>query len=129
LRSVPLVVQSPVKKAKRKKWTDTQMESTMEAVRSGEGINQAARLHGVPSTTLKDRISGRVKHKTNSGPCKYLNVDEEKELATFLKESAAIGYGKSRKDVMNIIEAYAKSKGILRKDKVTQGWWREFVKR
>jgi len=66
-----------------------------------------------------------VEHKTNSGPCKYLNEDEEKELAMFLKESAAMGYGKSRKDVMNITEAYAKPKGVLRKNKVTQGWWRD----
>jgi len=85
------------------------MENAMEAVRSREGINQAAKLHGVPSTTLKDR----VKHKTNSGSCKYLNMDEEKELAIFKKESTAIDYGKSRKYVMNITEAYAKPKGIL----------------
>jgi len=50
------------------------MESAMEAVRSGEGINQAARLHGVPSIALKNRISGRVNHKTSCCPCKYQNV-------------------------------------------------------
>ena len=31
-------------------------------------INKAALLHGVPPTTLKDRLSGRVFHGTNSGP-------------------------------------------------------------
>ena len=32
-------------------------------------------------------------------------------------------------DVMNIAEEDAKQKGLLRKSKVTQGWWREFLKR
>jgi len=30
---------------------------------------------------LKDRISGSVKHGTKPGPKKYLNDDEEEELA------------------------------------------------
>jgi len=35
----------------------------MEAVKSGKlRVNQAAKEFGVPTTTLKDRISGRVKH-------------------------------------------------------------------
>ena len=42
---------------------------------------------------------------------------------------STIGYGRSRRDVMNIAEAVAKQKGLLRKSKITQGWWREFLKR
>jgi len=49
------------------------------------GINEATRTYGIPATTLKDRISGRVKHGTKSGPPKYLNDKEEKELADFFK--------------------------------------------
>ena len=47
----------------------------------------------VPKTTLKDRLRDRV---TKSGPKQYLNNEEEKELAEFLKDSAAVGYGKTR---------------------------------
>jgi len=54
------------------------MVNAMEAVSSGEsGINEAARVYDVPPTTLKDRISGRVKHNTNPGPQKYLSCQEE----------------------------------------------------
>ena len=44
-------------------------------------------------------------------------------------QTSSVGYERSRRDVMNIAEAVAKQKGLLRKSKVTQGWWREFLKR
>ena len=41
----------------------------MEAVKSGKmGQNQAAKTYDVPRTTLKDRLSGKVKHGKNFGP-------------------------------------------------------------
>jgi len=104
------------------------MESAMELVQTGRyGTNEAARMYGIPPTTLKDRISGKVKHGTKSGPVKYLSSDEEAELADFLKQSSELGYGKTRKDVLNIAESYASQKGVLRKESgITQGWWRSF---
>ena len=69
------------------------MEEAMKAVQKVDiGINQAAREYGVPRTTLKDQVSGRVKHGgTKSGPQPYLSVDEETEqfqLQTTLTDSA-----------------------------------------
>ena len=55
----------------------------MEAVRKGPiSINKAALLHGVPPTTLKDRLSGQVVHGTKPGPVRYLNDEEEHVLLT-----------------------------------------------
>ena len=66
----------------------------MEAVKSGKsGINHAAINHGIPPTTLKDRLSGRVQNST-PGPVRYLSNNKEKELSTFIKDCASIGYGK-----------------------------------
>ena len=49
------------KRAKWKQWTDIQMKATIDAVKSRKcSINCAASDHGVPATTLKDRLSGRV---------------------------------------------------------------------
>ena len=50
----------------------------------GTGINKAAREHGVPATTLKDRLSGHVAHGTKPGPRPNLSIEEETELGTFL---------------------------------------------
>ena len=53
----------------------------MKPVASGEcGVNRAALDYGVPRTTLKDRLSGRVEHGRKPGPTPYLNTVEEKEL-------------------------------------------------
>ena len=57
-------------------------------------INRAAMEHVVPPTTLKDRLSGRVKHGTKLGPKPYLSLEEEEELAHFLANCSKMGYGK-----------------------------------
>ena len=46
--------------SKRKQWTDQQMLAAIKVVENGCGTNQAAKEHGVPKSTLKDRLSGRV---------------------------------------------------------------------
>ena len=56
---------------------------------------KAALLHGVPPTTLKDRLSGRVAHGTKPGPVKYLNDEEECALSDHLIKAAKAGYGKT----------------------------------
>ena len=130
-RSAPAILVSPTKPSKRRKqWSDVQMEAAIEAVQTGQsGINCAARDHGVPPTTLKDRISGRVQNNTKPGPAKYLSDKEESELSTFLKDCAAVGYGKTRREVMRIAELQAKRKGVLRKERISSGWWRQFSSR
>ena len=81
-------------------WTDKQMRRAMEAVVKGElGVNRSALEHGVLRTTLKDRLTGRVKHGTKPGPVAYLNQKEE-ELVKFLFECSSIGYGKTKREVL-----------------------------
>lgn len=105
------------------------MEAAIKAVHSGSGINKAAHEHGVPRTTLKDRLSGKVVHGRKPGPQQYLNSTEERELGLFLKECAGIGYGKTRRDVMQIAQSVAAEKGVLRKSRITHGWWSRFLER
>ena len=59
------------------------MTAVLKAVESGAGVNKAAREHGIPATTLKDKVSGHVKYGNNPGPRPYLNAAEETELGTF----------------------------------------------
>ena len=70
---------------KRKLWTNEQMEAVMLSVGNGEmSANKATDLHGVPRSTLKDHLSGRVEHGKNPGPQPYLTRDEEQELSAHL---------------------------------------------
>ena len=86
-KSAPAAISvSPRISKTRKKWNKKSMEATIKAVEEGESISRAARDHGVPKTTLHDRISGRVVHGINHGPKPYLNSAEEKELGSYLKQ-------------------------------------------
>ena len=87
------------------------MTAAIKAVQEGQSISQAARDHGVPKTTLYDRVSGRVTHGTNPGPQPYLNSQEEKELGKYLEHCAKVGCGKTRRDVLTIVETAAGRRG------------------
>ena len=75
---------------------------------------------------LYDRVSGRVAHGVKPGPEPYLSQTEEKELVGHLKHSAKVGYGKTRRDVLCIVESSVSESGKLRSSHVSDGWWRRF---
>ena len=105
------------------------MVEAMKEVEDGGTVRGAARVHGVPYSTLKDRVSSRVKHGTNPGPKPYLNVKEENELGEFLKKCAIVGIGKTRRDAMLLAETVVRERGNLRKEKISHGWWNRFLQR
>ncbi len=127
--SAPAVMRSPKKIVKRKQWSERSMLAALEAVKSGSSIKRAALQHGVPRSTLQDRFNGRVVHGTNPGVRPYLERDEEKELCDFLVTVGEIGYGKTRRQVKDIAESVAREKGLLKKEKISDGWFRRFLER
>ena len=92
-------------------------------------VRDAACEHGVPYSTLKDRVSGHVEHGTRPGPIPYLNAEEENQLKQFLKNWASVGFGNTKKDAMDIAEAVVREKGTLKKANITHGWWNRFLRR
>ena len=54
---------------------------------------------------------------------------EETELSDFVVDVAKAGYRKSRKQIIAIAENVAKDKGVLKKDKVSYGWYHRFMER
>ena len=112
-----------------KSWTSDEMLAAMSAVKDGMLVKAAAEAHGVPVSTLRDRIKGRVVHGTKPGPKPYLSACEEKELSSFLKTCSDIGYGKTRRDVMCIAQSVAVDKCVLKGSKISEGWWRRFLLR
>jgi len=61
-------------------------------------------VFGVPKSTLGDRISGRVLPGASCGPKGYLTPEEEEELVNFLLHCAAMGYPKSRHEVLALVK-------------------------
>ena len=106
------------------------MLKAIEAVRSGAmGANRAARTYSVPASTLKDGLSGQVKHGTNPGPIPYLTSDEEDELATFLIQVSEIGWGKTKREVIMIVRQAVEKKGRNTDSFNEEGWWLRFLER
>ena len=106
------------------------MLSAIAAVKNGMSVGRASVIHGVPRSTLHDRISGRLVHGTKSGPLPYLSHQEEHEFSKFIEETAKAGYGRSRKQIKKIAEDVAHDNGLLDKKKsVSDGWYHGVMKR
>ena len=114
---------------KYKPWDDDSMQKALEAVTDdGLSVRRAAIEYGVPRSTLGDRVSGRVCHGIVSGPPRYLSEQEEEELVKFLLGCASVGYPKTRKEVLALVQMQVlRSRGINRP--VSHGWWDGFCKR
>jgi len=70
------------------------------AVEEGtSNTTKAARLCGVPRTTLCDRTIETVTHGVTPGPKPYLTMEEETKLAEFAVETASVGCGKTKSEV------------------------------
>ena len=76
---------------------------------------------------LFDHMSGKVETGARPGPKPYLNAEEEEELASFLVQTANIGYPHSRSQLLALVQQIVACKGI--KATVTNGWWERFVNR
>lgn len=111
-----------------KLWGQEQMHGAIDAVlNEGMSIRRAAEQYGVPKSSLGDRLSGHVLGGASCGPAPYLSVVEEEELVVFLTRCTTIGYGKSRKEVLALVQRVFESRGIEKF--VSNGWWESFCHR
>ena len=94
-------------------------------------VQRAAREYGVPESTLRDRIKGKVGlQKTRSGPAPVLGMKEENKLVEYLQLLTDFGYSFSRSDVINLATDFAV---VLEKrdpsDTFTHQWYYSFLSR
>ena len=68
------------KRKKEKTWSEEDMKKAMEHTHKHNNIAAASRLFGVPKTTLKDRLSGRVGPEHKVGHPTALSAKEEAEI-------------------------------------------------
>ena len=112
---------------KYKSWNAENMENAIKAVEKGESIRSSAERHGVPRSTLSDYINGKNKSSEHRSGAPYLTVEEEEELVSFLIQSASIGYPRTRKDILCLVQQIMDKK---REDvTVSNGWLERFRQR
>ena len=94
-------------------------------------VRRAARLYGVPQTTLRDRVRGRINPSTShSGPPPLFTKAEEKNLVDHIIFLSEIGVGYTRRQVIDLATDYAKHIG--KKDgntALTPRWFYNFMSR
>ena len=103
------------------------MREALNSVQQGMSVSKASVIHGIPRSTLKDHVHGRVLPGAKPGAPTLLSPSEEQDLVEFLCKCASTGYGKTRQDVMTIVSRMLAGKGELRS--VTGGWWSKFIAR
>ena len=84
----------------------TQMEVAYKSVKEdGIPLKVAARLHGVPKSTLRDRLTGRVSlyRKRNT----FFSQSEENEILSCIELVNNIGYGCTRSELQALASSYA----------------------
>ena len=78
---------------KYKDWDEERLMMAVKAVQDmGYSVRRAAEEHGVPKSTLHDRVSGKHLTGLKSGPEKYLTDEEEMELEEFLMGCTSVGF-------------------------------------
>ena len=108
-------------------WEDAELVSAMESVGRGVSLRRAADMYGVPKSTLHDHISGKIALGARPGPDPYLSIEEEEELASFLVQTAKIGYPHNKSQVLALVPQMVNEKGI--DANVSSGWWERFCQR
>lgn len=99
----------------------------MGAIHDGMSVRRAAEEYGIPRSTLYNHYSGKVAQGSRSGPKRYLDSTEEAELAQFLTDSSLIGYSRTPKQVVELVQNVVDKKGM--NVKVSNSWWKSFRSR
>jgi hypothetical protein len=94
-------------------------------------IQRVAQNYGVPITTLKDRVKGRVNVDTvKSGSFPYFTQEQEALLSQHINTMAELGYGYSRMETINLASDYAIHLGLRPKEKLfSLKWLYNFLQR
>ena len=79
---------------------------------------------GIPKSTIHDHISGCLLGGVN----RYLTDREETDLVSFLIKCSSIGFARSRKQIISLVQSYllhVKHHEV----NLSNGWWEKFKSR
>ncbi|GFR74390.1 tigger transposable element-derived protein 6-like protein [Elysia marginata] len=96
---------APVKtRPKTTKYTEEAVQAACQAVLvSKKGLREAARDHGVPPSTLRDRLKGRKPfHEIERT---VITTYEEERLVIWMKECARRGFGRTMNQVQRAVQS------------------------
>ena len=103
-------------------------------IRGGVSLREAAKVYGIPRSTLNDKLRGKTPIETTQGPSPILTTEEEDMLVEWAKTMNAIGYGRTKNDVLDKVQEIIQSSEPHRKNPFKGGrpgkdWWKGFLRR
>ena len=96
----------------------------------GVPVLKAARTYGVPETTLRDRVMGRVDPETGMGSVPLFSQLEEVQMVNHVRTMADFGYGYTRQECVDLATDFAVQLGKRESDKpLSMKWMKGFLSR
>ncbi len=112
-----------------KQYDNKRLKQAYDAVKENRmSVRKAALSYNVPKSTLSDRVSERIPFGSHSGPSRYLSDEEETQLVHILCNAASLGYARTKKEVLVIVEELVSAKG-RQAVHVSNDWWESFRRR
>ena len=109
------------------------MEKALRSIREENlSIRRAGRNFGIPESTLRDKIHERVPDQCRSGPSTVLSSQEETDLCVWLQKMSEIGYGRCRRELVEIVKKTLDKVGrvtCFKDNRPGKDWCASFKKR
>lgn len=93
------------------KYDKANLRRAFDATLTGVSVYRAARVYGVPESTLRDRTRHIVSLEAVKGPDRIFTSEEEMELVQHIKYMAEIGYGYTKINIQYMAADFCKSLG------------------
>ncbi|KAJ0130875.1 Uncharacterized protein HZ326_26030 [Fusarium oxysporum f. sp. albedinis] len=105
---------------------DKVVEAMLDVTDNGLSKNQSAQKHGMPQTTLSDRLRGLPSKSEVTQPAQLLSKSHESRLVTWILRQEALGYAPSHSQVRATVTALLRQQG--KKRHIGVHWLARFMK-
>ena len=95
-------------------YTEADVAAAIDDILDGKGIRLAARDHGIPRTTIANRIKGIDTHQKASQDLQRLSPNLEAKLAQFVLSQESLGYAMTHAQIKGIAQKILASGGDLK---------------
>jgi len=109
------------------KYTESDLRNAAAEVLGGAPVRTAARLHGVPPSTLRDRLNGRLPKAVAQTSRARLSLVQEQRLTGWILLQAALGCPPTHHQVRVMAQGICVARGDF--DSIGKRWTERFIRR
>ena len=119
----------------KEKWSGETLKAALENgdFRDGKlSLSKLAKIYDIPKSTLHRYLKQQSCTKERHGPKPVLSEDEETAIATWLKEMAKLGFGRTKDQVCEVVKKILdteKRKTPFTNNRPQKDWWYGFLRR